>query len=234
VTLALCQDVQTEAFDFPLSFFEEKLWLPRRPEPDQMELGAALALIKAARKPLVVAGGGVLYSAAEQRLLAFCETHRVPCAETQAGKSSLPAAHPLNLGAIGVTGTGAANAMAREADLVLAIGTRLQDFTTASWTLFENPAARIIGLNVAAFDAGKHRAQPLVCDADVGLERLAQGLEGPQTPVIQVTRPPPQGFLARQTRKLARALVPELDLVLHVHHHDRVGHQVEQPRLFQE
>ncbi|MCO4054293.1 MAG: 3D-(3,5/4)-trihydroxycyclohexane-1,2-dione acylhydrolase (decyclizing) [Bosea sp.] len=182
VTLALCQDVQTEAFDFPLSFFEEKLWLPRRPEPDRMELEAALALIKSARKPLIMAGGGVLYSEAERRLLAFCETHRVPCAETQAGKSSLPAAHPLNLGAIGVTGTGAANAMAREADLVLAIGTRLQDFTTASWTLFENPAARIIGLNVAGFDAGKHRAQALVCDAQVGLERLAQGLEGWRAP----------------------------------------------------
>lgn len=176
VTLALCQDTQAEAFDYPASFFEERLWLPRRPEPDRHEFQTALGLLAAAKKPLIIAGGGVLYSEAEQRLLAFCEAHRVPCAETQAGKSSLPWDHPLNLGAIGVTGTAAANAMAREADLVLAIGTRLQDFITGSWTLFQNPAMRIIGLNVTAFDAGKHRAQPLVCDARTGLEQLSAAL----------------------------------------------------------
>ncbi len=176
VTLALCQDVQAEAFDYPESLFEDRLWLPRRPEPDRNELAAAVELMKAARKPLVIAGGGVLYSEAESQLLAFCEAHRIPSAETQAGKSALPSGHPLNLGAIGVTGTAAANAMAREADLVLAIGTRLQDFTTGSWALFQNPAMRFLGLNTTAFDAGKHRAQPLVCDARVGLERLGEHL----------------------------------------------------------
>ncbi|MCX7328611.1 MAG: thiamine pyrophosphate-binding protein, partial [Hyphomicrobiales bacterium] len=124
VTLALCQDTQAEAFDYPLGFFEDRLWLPRRIAPDAGELAAALALLKGSKKPLVIAGGGVLYGEAEAALLAFCERHRVPAAETQAGKSAIPDAHPLNLGAVGVTGTDAANAMAREADLVLAIGTR--------------------------------------------------------------------------------------------------------------
>ncbi len=182
VTLALCQDTQTEAFDYPASFFAERIWQPRRPEPDRLELAAALALLRKAKKPLIIAGGGVLYSEAEQHLLAFCERHHIPCAETQAGKSSLPAQHPLNMGAIGVTGTAAANAMAREADVVLAIGTRLQDFTTGSWTLFRNPAMRLIGLNVTSFDAVKHRAQPLVCDARVGLEQLSAGLQDWRSP----------------------------------------------------
>lgn len=176
VTLALCQDTQAEAYDYPLEFFEDRLWLPRRPPPDAGELSSALALLEGAKKPLVIVGGGVLYSEAEAALLDFCERYRVPAAETQAGKSALPDASPLNLGAIGVTGTDAANAMAREADLVLAIGTRLQDFTTGSWSLFQNPAMRLIGLNVTPFDAGKHRAQPLVCDARIGLEQLGVGL----------------------------------------------------------
>lgn len=182
VTLALCQDVQAEAWDYPLSFFEERLWSPRRPEPDRDELGHAVALLTAAKKPMIITGGGVLYSDAERELLAFCEFHRVPSAETQAGKSALPWDHALNLGAIGVTGTDAANALAKESDVVLAIGTRLQDFTTGSWTLFQNPAMRLIGLNVAAFDAGKHRAQPLVCDARVGLEQLSAALQDWRAP----------------------------------------------------
>ncbi len=182
VTLALCQDTQTEAFDYPASFFEHRLWQQRRPEPDSQELAAATSLLRKARKPLIISGGGVLYGEAEQQLLAFCEAHGIPCAETQAGKSSLPAQHPLNAGAIGVTGTEAANAMAQDADVVLAVGTRLQDFTTGSWTLFRNPAMRLIGLNMAAFDAGKHRAQPLVCDASVGLQKLSAGLQGWRCP----------------------------------------------------
>jgi 3D-(3,5/4)-trihydroxycyclohexane-1,2-dione acylhydrolase (decyclizing) len=182
VTLALCQDTQTEAFEYPLSFFSEKLWRPRRPEPDRHELEAVLAVLRQAKKPLVIAGGGVLYAEAEQRLLTFCETFQMPCAETQGGKSALPSQHALNLGAIGVTGTAAANEMAREADVVLAIGTRLQDFTTGSWSLFQNPAMQLVGLNVTAFDAGKHRAQPLVCDAAAGLARLSAGLQGWRAP----------------------------------------------------
>ncbi|MDR6873801.1 3D-(3,5/4)-trihydroxycyclohexane-1,2-dione acylhydrolase (decyclizing) [Bosea sp. BE125] len=182
VTLALCQDVQAEAFDYPEGFFAERIWTPRRQRPDEVELAEAAALLKAAKKPFVVVGGGVLYGEAEAELARFCEAHGLPAAETQAGKSTLPFDHPLNLGAIGVTGTGAANAMAGEADVVLAIGTRLQDFTTGSWSLFANPACRIIGLNVQAFDAGKQRAQPLLCDVRAGLAELEAALAGHRAP----------------------------------------------------
>ncbi|WP_439500224.1 3D-(3,5/4)-trihydroxycyclohexane-1,2-dione acylhydrolase (decyclizing) [Bosea sp. (in: a-proteobacteria)] len=188
VTLALCQDVQTEAYDYPESFFAERLWTPRRARPDRQELAEAVRLLKAARKPLVIAGGGVLYSEAEAALAEFCMAHGIPAAETQGGKSALPAQHALNLGAIGVTGTGAANALAGEADLVLAIGTRLQDFTTGSRTLFANPDCRIIGLNVQVFDAGKHRGQPLVCDAQAGLAELSAALGDHRAPAAWTER----------------------------------------------
>jgi len=178
VTLALCQDTQAEAYDYPDSFFAERIWTPRRLRPDEHELQAAVELIRSARKPLIVAGGGVLYAEAEQTLAAFAETHGIPVAETQAGKSSLPHDHPCAVGSVGVTGTEAANALAEEADVILAIGTRLQDFTTGSWALFKNPDRRILGLNVQVFDAVKHAAQPLVADARVGLELLGQALQG--------------------------------------------------------
>ncbi|HEY8382226.1 MAG TPA: 3D-(3,5/4)-trihydroxycyclohexane-1,2-dione acylhydrolase (decyclizing) [Microvirga sp.] len=176
VTLALCQDTQAEAYDYPESFFAERVWAPRRIRPDADELASAVSLLKAAKKPVIVAGGGVLYAEAEGALADFASRHGVPVAETQAGKSSLVHDHAANLGAIGVTGTGAANALAEEADVVLAIGTRLQDFTTGSWALFKNPERRIVGLNVQAFDAMKHGAQSLVCDARVGLEELSAAL----------------------------------------------------------
>lgn len=182
VTLALCQDVQTEAYDYPESFFAERIWQPRRTRPDEQELAQAVALLKGAKRPLVVAGGGVLYSEAEGELARFCLAHGIPSAETQAGKSALPHDHPLNLGAIGVTGTGAANEAARHADVVLAIGTRLQDFTTGSRALFADPECRIIGLNTQAFDAGKHGAQPLVADAKAGLAELEAALVGWKAP----------------------------------------------------
>lgn len=182
VTLALCQDVQAEAFDYPESFFEERLWAPRRPAPDAWELAEAIKALKASRKPVIIAGGGVLYSGAAQTLEDFAETHGVPVMETNAGKSSLPHDHPLNMGAVGVTGTSAANMLAREADLVLAVGSRLQDFTTGSWALFGNDRMRIVGLNTQAFDAAKHRALPLVADARIGLETLGQGLGGWKSP----------------------------------------------------
>jgi 3D-(3,5/4)-trihydroxycyclohexane-1,2-dione acylhydrolase (decyclizing) len=184
VTLALCQDVQAEAYAYPKALFTERIWRSRRPPPDTRELAEARRLISNAAKPLIIAGGGVLYSEAERALLTFAERHAIPVAETQAGKSSLPFDHRLNLGAIGVTGTGAANALAAEADIILAIGTRLQDFTTGSWALFRNPVRRIIGLNIQPFDAGKHRAVPLVADAKVGLELLGAALghwQAPQT-----------------------------------------------------
>ena len=174
VTLALCQDVQAEAYDYPESFFAPKSWEPRRTRPDMAELEAALALLKTAEKPLIIAGGGVHYSDACADLAQFAETHGIPVAETQAGKSALPFDHPLNMGAIGVTGTAAANNLATEADAILCVGTRMQDFTTGSWALFKNPARQFIGLNVQVFDAGKHRALPLVADAKAGLAELSQ------------------------------------------------------------
>ncbi len=182
VTLGLCQDVQAEAYDFPLRFFAPKVWNGRRPRPDAGELRAAHALLRAARKPLIVAGGGVHYSDALGELDAFATRHGIPVAETQAGKSALAGSHPMNVGAIGVTGTGAANGLAADADLVLAVGTRLQDFTTGSRALFQNPDARLIGLNVQAFDAGKHGGVPLVADALAGLQELGAGLAGWRTP----------------------------------------------------
>ncbi len=182
VTLALCQDVQCEAHEYPLSFFEPRLWTPRRLEPDRVELAAATAVIRVAKRPLIIAGGGVLYAESEASLSGFAERCGIPVVETQAGKSSLPHDHPLNLGAIGVTGTSAANELAAKADLILAVGTRLQDFTTGSWALFKEPSRRIIGLNVQPFDAGKHGALPLVADARVGIEALAAALRGWSSP----------------------------------------------------
>ncbi|WP_018183601.1 3D-(3,5/4)-trihydroxycyclohexane-1,2-dione acylhydrolase (decyclizing) [Kaistia granuli] len=176
VTLSLCQDVQAEAYDYPESFFAETVWTSRRPRPSEDELAAALSALSKAEKPLIIAGGGVLYSGATETLRAFAEAHRIPVAETQAGKSSLPADHPLNMGSIGVTGTSAANELAEEADVILAVGTRLQDFTTGSWALFQNHHKAIIGLNTQPFDATKHRALPLVADALAGLKEIALGL----------------------------------------------------------
>ncbi len=178
VTLAFCQDTQTEAYDWPKGFFTPRLWPQRRVRPDVGELAAVAELLKAAAKPLVIAGGGVHYSDACAALAEFAETHQVPVAETQAGKSALPWDHPMNFGAIGVTGTSAANALAAAADAVLAIGTRMQDFTTGSWALFRNPDRRIAMLNTAAYDAAKQGAFPLVCDARAGLEALGVELAG--------------------------------------------------------
>src|SRR6185295_1612126 len=146
------------------------------------ELAAALRLVGAAQKPLIIAGGGVHYSEATAALSAFAERHGIPVSETQTGKSALPHDHPLNMGAIGVTGTSAANALAAQTDVVLAVGTRLQDFTTGSWALFADPARHIVGLNVQPFDAGKHHAQPLVCDAKAGLEALSGALANYRAP----------------------------------------------------
>ncbi|MGF7052790.1 3D-(3,5/4)-trihydroxycyclohexane-1,2-dione acylhydrolase (decyclizing) [Bosea sp. OAE752] len=176
VTLALCQDVQAEAYDYPESFFDERLWTPRRPRADRDELKAAAEALKAAKKPLIVAGGGVLYSGASDELARFSAATGIPVCETQGGKSSLPDNHPLNMAAVGVTGTAAANRLAAEADLILAVGSRLQDFTTGSWALFGAPGKTIIGLNVQPFDAGKHCALPLVADAREGLAELADAI----------------------------------------------------------
>lgn len=183
VTLALCQDVQAEAYDYPESFFDERVWTTRRPRPDRAELAAAVELLTSAKKPLVIAGGGVIYSQASNELKTFVEAAGIPVCETQGGKSSLPDNHPLNMAAIGVTGTSAANRLAEEADVILAVGTRLQDFTTGSWALFRNGGKKFIGLNVQAFDAGKHRAATLVADAREGLLELAAATAGYKAPV---------------------------------------------------
>ena len=182
VTLSLCQDVQAEAYDYPESFFDERLWCPRRPRPDRTELQAAAAALKAAKKPLIVAGGGVLYSSASGDLARFSTATGIPVCETQGGKSSLPDDAALNMGAIGVTGTSAANRLAAEADLILAVGTRLQDFTTGSRALFTAGGTQLIGLNVQPFDAGKHGALPLVADAREGLTELYAALGNWQAP----------------------------------------------------
>ena len=180
VTLAFCQDVQAEAYDYPVSFFEPTTWHQRRIRPEAGELARAARAIRAAKRPVIVAGGGVHYSGATDALAAFAEAHNVPVAETQAGKSALPWDHPLNLGPIGVTGGEPANAICAEADLILGIGTRFQDFTTGSWGLFANPERRIISLNVQAYDAMKHGALPVLADAKVGLADLSSELEGPR------------------------------------------------------
>ncbi|RWM10264.1 MAG: 3D-(3,5/4)-trihydroxycyclohexane-1,2-dione acylhydrolase (decyclizing) [Mesorhizobium sp.] len=182
VTLSLCQDVQAEAYDYPESLFAERVWTPRRVRPDRHELAAAVAALKGARKPLVIAGGGVLYSQASGELAKLVQGAGIPVCETQGGKSSLPDDHPLNMAAVGVTGTSAANRLAEEADVVLAVGTRLQDFTTGSWALFKNAGRTIIGLNTQVFDAGKHWALPLVADAAEGLTELSAALKGWKAP----------------------------------------------------
>src|SRR5271165_6416229 len=182
VTLGFCQDVQTEAYDYPESFFDERVHRQRRVAPDPQEVADAAALLRDAKKPLVVCGGGVLYSDAERELIDFCARRGIPVAETQAGKSATPTDHALAMGAIGVTGAGAANALAAEADVILGVGTRFADFTTGSWALFKNPDRRFIGINVQPFDATKHRALPVVGDARVALAALAAALEGWRAP----------------------------------------------------
>ncbi|PBB97746.1 3D-(3,5/4)-trihydroxycyclohexane-1,2-dione acylhydrolase (decyclizing) [Mesorhizobium sp. WSM3862] len=182
VTLSLCQDVQAEGYDYPESLFAERVWTPRRLRPDRNELAVAVAALKNAKKPLVIAGGGVLYSQASGELAKLVQGAGIPVCETQGGKSSLPDDHPLNMAAVGVTGTSAANRLAEEADVVLAVGTRLQDFTTGSWALFKNAGRTIIGLNTQVFDAGKHWALPLVADATEGLAELSAALKGWKAP----------------------------------------------------
>ena len=178
VTLCLPQDVQTEAFDYPESLFEKRLWTIPRGRPDLDQLEQAAGWIRSAQKPLIVAGGGVHYSEAQQALQAFAEQLGIPVAETQAGKGSLLYDHELNLGALGATGTPGANILAREADLVIGVGTRYSDFTTASNTAFQNPQVRFVNLNVAEVDAYKLRGLPLLGDARASLEELVGRCQG--------------------------------------------------------
>ncbi len=177
VTLCMPQDVQAEAFDFPVEFFNKRVWTVQRNRPDSRAIAKALAAIKAARKPIIIAGGGVLYSEASKELTEFVNRTGIPVMETFAGKGSVHYAEPLNLGAAGVTGTPGAIAAAAEADLVIGIGTRYSDFTTISESAFQNPAVKFININVTEFDAFKHAAIPLVGDARVILQELLQSLK---------------------------------------------------------
>ncbi len=180
VTLAFPQDVQAEAYDYPDEFLARRVWHVTRPEPDAKLLAEAADLIRSAKRPLIVAGGGVIYSEATAALRAFAEQTGIPVAETQAGKGSLSYDHPAALGAVGATGTFAANRIAADADVVIGLGTRWSDFTTASRTAFADPGVRFVNVNVADFDATKLAGIALVADARVALERLAAALEGHQ------------------------------------------------------
>jgi 3D-(3,5/4)-trihydroxycyclohexane-1,2-dione acylhydrolase (decyclizing) len=176
VTLALPQDVQAEAYDYPEEFFEKRVWRVGRPLPESEMIERAAALIREAQRPMIVAGGGTIYSEATGALRRFVEATGIPVGETQAGKGSMPYDHSLALGAVGATGTFAANRAAREADLVIGVGTRWSDFTTASKTAFQNPDVRFVNINVADFDAHKHAGLALVGDARATLEALGGAL----------------------------------------------------------
>jgi len=181
VTLALPQDVQTMAFDYPDALFEKRVWHIPRNRPDANQLRKAAEWIRGSKQPIIVAGGGIHYSGAVDTLREFVDITGIPVGETMAGKGALPYNHPLNLGAIGVTGTPGANILAREADLIIGIGTRYSDFTAASKTAFQNPDVRFININVAEFDAYKHTALALIGDAEVTLDELETALNGFQT-----------------------------------------------------
>jgi 3D-(3,5/4)-trihydroxycyclohexane-1,2-dione acylhydrolase (decyclizing) len=176
VTLALPQDVQAEAYDWPEEFFAERVWTVRRPGADPAELAEAVRIIRTAKRPLVIAGGGVHHSRAEEALAEFAETTGIPVASTQAGKGSLRHDHPQDVGGVGHTGTATADELARTADLVIGVGTRYTDFTTASGTLFSNPDVRFLNLNIAPYDGHKLAGQPLVADARSGLQELTGAL----------------------------------------------------------
>jgi 3D-(3,5/4)-trihydroxycyclohexane-1,2-dione acylhydrolase (decyclizing) len=206
VTLALPQDVQTEAYDYPGAFFAPRCWRFRRPPSDPSQLTEAAAALSRARAPLIIAGGGVHYAMARETLANFAARRGVPVAETQAGKGALTWDHPCAVGAIGVTGGSAANELAAEADLILAIGTRLSDFTTASRSLFLNPSSRLIQLNAAGFDAAKHGALPLVADARAGLEALEGALAAWSAPADWTAKA--RDLTAKWNAKVAQATAP--------------------------
>jgi 3D-(3,5/4)-trihydroxycyclohexane-1,2-dione acylhydrolase (decyclizing) len=186
VTLCLPQDVQTEAFDYPEALFARRVWRVPRPRPEPELVARAARLVRASARPLIVAGGGVIYSGASAALDRLARSAAIPVGETQAGKGSLPFDHPHSVGAIGATGTLAANRLAAAADLVIGVGTRYSDFTTASKTAFQHPEVRFININVADFDAHKHSAVPIVADARAALEELTAALAGWRAPADHI------------------------------------------------
>jgi 3D-(3,5/4)-trihydroxycyclohexane-1,2-dione acylhydrolase (decyclizing) len=206
VTLSLPQDVQTEAYDYPEELFEKRVWLIRRGAPDQISFARAVAAVRAARKPLIVAGGGVLMSEASEALAAFVEKTGIPVAETQAGKGSLKWDHAQCMGAMGATGSLASNRLAHDADLVIGIGTRYSDFTSASMTAFQNPDVRFVNINTAEFDAYKVGAIPVVADARVALEELSAALADYRVPAEY----------ASETQELKVKWEAEVDRLFHL------------------
>jgi 3D-(3,5/4)-trihydroxycyclohexane-1,2-dione acylhydrolase (decyclizing) len=204
VTLALPEDVQAEAFEVPDEFLEPRVWTVFRQPPAPEALQRAIELIRRARRPMVVAGGGVIYSEAVGALRALVDATGIPVGETMAGRGALVSDHPLSLGAIGATGSAAANRLAREADLIIGVGTRWSDFTTASHSAFQDPGVRFINVNVAAFDAGKQSGLPVVADARVALEQLRSALTGWRV----------DAEWERQAREEAAAWVEEVRRVL--------------------
>ena len=188
VVLGLPQDVQAEAFDYPGHFFQERVWTIPRTRCDSQLLAKAATWIRSSKQPLIVAGGGVIYSEATRALAEFASQTGIAVVESQAGKGSLPFDHPQELGAVGVTGTPGANCLAREADIIIGVGTRYSDFTSASQTAFQNPALRFVNINVSEFDAFKQAALPLVGDARVTLEELAKALPGYKVSQAYATR----------------------------------------------
>jgi 3D-(3,5/4)-trihydroxycyclohexane-1,2-dione acylhydrolase (decyclizing) len=188
VTLCLPQDVQAEAFDYPEALFHKRIWTIARPRPDRDLLEQAAAWLRSASAPVIIAGGGAIYSEATETLGQFAAATGIPVVETMAGKGALKFDHPQALGAVGVTGAAGANRLAREADLVIVVGSRLSDFTTASKTAFQHPAVRFINVNITGFDAGKHQALPLVGDARATLDEWLPLMQGWQTPAAWQTR----------------------------------------------
>lgn len=216
VTLAFCQDVQAEAYDWPEAFFAPRVWRIRRPGLDQAELANAVEMIKSAKSPVIVAGGGVHYSGATEALARFASALGIPVVETQAGKSALPWDHEWNYGPVGVTGAESANTVCGRADLVIGLGTRFQDFTTGSWSLFATPGRKLLSINVQAYDAMKHGAEPLNGDAGIALDHLEQQLRG------HVAPKPPAGLKAdwfakvdplTETPKDTNALATDMQVV---------------------
>ena len=208
VTLSLPQDVQAEAAEYPSEFFERRLWSIPRPRGDAQAMKRAGVIIRSAAQPLVIAGGGVIYSEASATLAKFVEQTGIPVAETQAGKGSLPHDHPQYLGAMGVTGTPGANIIGRDADLIIGVGTRYTDFTTASKTAFQNPAVKFININVAEFDAAKHMGLPIVADGKVALQELAQAVQGYRVPPDYEER----------VRRFREEWDKEVERLFHFHH----------------
>lgn len=179
--IALPQDIQGWSYEYPAVFFEKKVHRIRRVSPDVQELNDAIQLLSSASRPIIIAGGGVQYSRATKELLAFAEACQIPVVETIAGRANLEDTHPLNIGPVGVTGSDSANAIAEKADVIVAIGTRLQDFTTGSWTAFSHDA-RFISINAARHDAGKHRSLPIVGDAKLALDHLRENVKAYKAP----------------------------------------------------